>query len=517
MPNFNISPPIADVIPHQHKIHNHIRTDPYYWLNERENPKVLDYLDRENNYYQKMTYHTHSLQNDLYKEMRARIKEDDSSVPYFYNGYWYITRYVHGKDYPIYSRKKEELTAEEEILFDCNKMAHGLDYFKLVGVSVSPDNSKVAFAVDTLSRRQYTIMVKDLESGEIMATIIKNTTGASVWASDNTSLFYTKKDKITLRSKAVYKHRIDDPTQKDELVYEEVDETFSVYVSSSKSRKFIFISSHSSTSSEYRFIESDEPQAIFKVIQPRTTNLEYSVEHFGDHFYFHTNFNNATNFQIMRTSVSQTTSKFWEPLLAHSEDVLIEDFELFNEFLVVNERENGLSRLRIMRWENLEDYYLPIDEETYALNISFNPDFNSTRLRYGFNSLKTPSSIVEFDMINRENTILKTQEVLGEDFDPKHYVTKRLWADSRDGAKIPISIVYHMDTQLTELTPILLYAYGSYGHTIDPSFSSNRLSLLDRGFAFAIAHIRGGEYLGRNWYDQGKLLMKKNLLKQMNQ
>ena len=238
--------------------------------------------------------------------------------------------------------------------------------------------------------------------------------------------------------------------------------------------------------------------------------MEYSVEHFGDHFYFHTNFNNATNFQIMRTSVSQTTSKFWEPLLAHSEDVLIEDFELFDQYLVVNERENGLSRLRIMRWDNLEDYYLPIDEETYALNISLNPDFNSTRLRYQFNSLKTPSSIVEFDMINRENTILKTQEVLGEDFDPKHYVTKRLWADSRDGAKIPISIVYHMDTQLTELTPILLYAYGSYGHTIDPSFSSNRLSLLDRGFAFAIAHIRGGEYLGRNWYDQGKLLMKKN-------
>ncbi len=510
MPNFNIIPPKADVIPHQHKIHNQIRTDPYYWLNERENPKVLDYLDRENYYYQKMTYHTRSLQNDLYKEMRARIKEDESSVPYFYNGYWYITRYVHGKDYPIYSRKKEELTAEEEILFDCNKMAHSLDYFKLVGISVSPDNSKVAFGVDTLSRRQYTIMVKDLKSGEIMATNIKNTTGTSVWALDNASLFYTKKDKITLRSKTIYKHRIDDPTQKDELIYKEVDETYSVHVSSSKSRKFIFISSHSTTTSEYRFIESDQPQAIFKVIQPRTVNLEYSVEHFGDHFYLHTNFNNATNFQIMRTSVSQTTSKYWEPLLAHSEDILIEDFELFDQYLVVNERENGLSRLRIMRWDNLEDYYLPIDNETYALNISFNPDFNSTRLRYVFNSLNTPSSIVEFDMINRENTILKTQEVLGEDFDPKHYVTKRLWAESRDGVKIPISIVYHVDTQLTELTPILLYAYGSYGHTIDPSFSSNRLSLLNRGFAFAIAHIRGGEYLGRYWYDQGKLLKKKN-------
>ena len=510
MPNSNISPPVADIVPYQHKIHDHIRIDPYYWLNQRDNPEVLEYLDRENDYYQKMTAHTQALQEELYEEMRTRIKEDDSSVPYFYNGYWYITRYEEQKDYPVYVRKKEMLTATEEILFDCNEMAKGLDYFRLVGISVSPDNTKVAFGVDTVSRRQYIIKVKDLESGEILKTKIENTTGGSVWAADNTSLFYNKKDEQTLRSEAVYKHHINVPEQEDQLVYNEADESFVVYVSASKSRKYIFISSQSTTTSEHRFIKSDQPEVAFKVIHPRTSGLEYNVAHFGDHFYILTNLNEATNFQIMRTAVDQTNSEFWEPLLPHRENVLIEDIELFDQCWVVNERENGLSRLRIIRWDDTADYYLPIQEETYSLNVSINPEFKSNKLRYVFNSLTTPSSVIEFDMASQKKTILKTQEVLGGDFDPSHYVSKRLWADARDGSKIPISLVYHKDTQLSQTTPILQYAYGSYGHTIDPYFSSNRLSLLDRGFAFAIAHIRGGEYLGRDWYDNGKLLKKKN-------
>ena len=510
MPNSNISPPVADVVPYQHKIHDHIRIDPYYWLNQRDNPEVLDYLDRENDYYQKMTTHTQAFQEELYKEMRARIKENDSSVPYFYNGYWYITRFEEGEDYPVYVRKKEVLTATEEILFDCNEMAKGLDYFQLVGISVSPDNTKVAFGVDTVSRRHYTIKVKDLERGEILKTKIENTTGDSVWAADNASLFYNKKDEQTLRSEAVYKHHIYVPEQEDQLVYNEADETYAVYVSASKSRKYIFISSHSTTTSEHRFIKSDQPEAAFKVVHPRTSGLEYNVAHFGDHFYIHTNLNEATNFQIMRTTVDQTNSEFWEPLLPHREDVLIEDIELFDQYWVVNERENGLSRLRIMRWDDTADYYLPIEEETYSLNVSFNPEFRSNQLRYVLNSLTTPSSVIEFDMASQQKTILKTQEVLGGDFDPSHYVSKRLWADARDGSKIPISLVHHKDSQLSQTTPILQYAYGSYGHTIDPSFSSNRLSLLDRGFAFAIVHIRGGEYLGRDWYENGKLLKKKN-------
>ena len=510
MSNSKIRPPVANQVPYQHKIHGHIRIDPYYWLNERDNPKVLDYLDRENDYYQKMTIHTHALQEELYNEMRGRIKEDDSSVPHFYNGYWYITCYEEGKDYPVYIRKKEFLTAPEEILFDCNAMAQGLDYFQLVGVSVSPDNTKAAFGIDTVSRRQYTIMVKDLKSGKILKNSINNTTGSSVWAADNASLFYSKKDEQTLRSEAIYKHNINTPEQEDQLVYEEADKTYAVYVSASKSRKYIFISSHSTNTSEYRFIKSDQPESTFMVIHPRTNGLEYDVTHFGNHFYLHTNLNLATNFQIMRTAVDQTNSKFWEPLLPHREDVLIEDIELFDQYWVVNERENGLSRLRIMCWDNSADYYLPIEEETYSVFISFNPEFNSTKLRYVFNSLTTPASVIEFDMASREKTILKTQEILGGDFDPSHYVSKRLWADASDGSKIPISLIHHKDTQLSQSTPILQYAYGSYGHTIDPSFSSNRLSLLDRGFVYAISHIRGGEYLGRHWYENGKLLKKKN-------
>jgi oligopeptidase B len=510
MPNLNISPPVADVVPYQHKIHNHIRIDPYYWLNQRDNPEVLDYLDRENDYYQKMTAHTQSLQQELYKEMRSRIKENDSSVPYFFNGYWYITRYEQGKDYPIYIRKKGKLTSNEEVLFDCNEMAQSFDYFRLVGISVSPDNTKVAFGVDTVSRRQYTIKIKDLKSGKLLETKIENTTGTSVWAADNATLFYNKKDNQTLRPEAVYKHHIGAPKQVDQLVYEEVDDTYSVYVSASKSREFIFISSHSTTSSEYRFIRSNHPEADFKVIQARVSGLEYDVAHFGNHFYLHTNFNGATNFQIMRTSIDQTRSEFWQPLLPHRKDVLIEEIELFNEYWVVNERENGLSRLRIMRWDNTEDYYLPIEEETYTIQISLNAELDSTQLQYVFNSLTTPSSVIQFDMPSQQKTILKTQEVLGDDFDSCHYRSQRLWANARDGSKIPISIVHHKNTQLTKSTPILQYAYGSYGHIIDPSFSSNRLSLLNRGFAFAIAHIRGGEYMGRHWYEEGKLLNKKN-------
>ncbi len=510
MPNSNISPPVANVIPYQHKTHNHLRNDPYYWLNEIENPEVLNYLDRENDYYKRMTAHTKGLQKELYNEMRARIKEEDSSVPYFYNGYWYITRFNEGKDYPVYLRKKEVLTGEEEILFDCNEMAKGHDFFHLVGISVSPDNTKVAFAIDTISRRQYTIKVKDLERGVILETVIKNTTGGSVWAADNLTLFYNKKDEQTLRSKAVYKHKINLPDQADLLVYEEVDETFSVNVNSSKSRRYIFISSQSTTSSEYRFIEAAEPESDFKLIQPRTPNLEYDVEYFGDHFYIHTNYDKAKNFQIMRTPVDQTTTESWQSLLPHRDKVLLEDFELFDQYWIVNERENGLSRLRILGWDNKEDYYLPIDEETYALYISYNPEFKSSQFRYVFDSLTTPTSIIEFDMSTQQKTVLKTQEVLGEDFDPDDYTSKRLWAEARDGIKIPISIVYREDTQLSENTPILQYAYGSYGHTIDPSFSSTRLSLLNRGFAFAISHIRGGGYMGRHWYEEGKLLKKKN-------
>ena len=506
----NLSPPIADKISYQHKIHDHIRVDNYYWMNQRDNPEVVDYLERENDYYQKMTAHTLSFQDQLYNEMRGRIKEDDNSVPYFLNGYWYITRYELNKDYPIYTRKKGALTAEEEILFDCNKMAKGHDYFRLVGISVSPDNTKVAFGVDTVSRRQYTIQVKDLLSEEILKTKIDNTTGGSVWAADNKSLFYNKKDPQTLRSEAVYKHDVRLPKQKDQLVFEEEDETFSVYVSKSKSQEYLFISSFSTLTSEHRFVKSNSPNDEFKIFQNRITGMEYSLDHFGDHFYIHTNYDGAKNFKVMQTNVDKTSIEHWQDLLPHREDTLIEDFDLFENYWLVNERENGLSKVRVIHWDGSSDYYLPMNDETYTLYISYNPEFKSDTFRYVYNSMTTPASVIEFNTINKETTVLKTQQVLGGKFDKDNYISKRLWAEARDGKKIPISIVYHKDTELSADTPILQYAYGSYGSTIDPSFSSTRLSLLDRGFAFAITHIRGGEYLGRQWYEEGKLLKKKN-------
>ena len=506
----NLLPPKANIITHHHKIHDHIRIDPYYWLKDRENPEVVDYLERENDYYQKMTAPTKELQEWLFDEMKGRIKEDDSSVPYFYNEYWYITRYEKGKDYPIYTRKKETLEAEEEVLFDCNLMATDYDYFSLVGINVSPDNSKVAYALDTLSRRKYVIYVKDLSDGSLLKTNIKNTTGVSVWGADNKTLYYNRKNPETLRSEAVIKHDIQLPDQVDELVYAEVDETYSVYVSKSKSKEYIFISSFSTLTSEHWFLKADDHYLNFKIIQPRLVGLEYDIEHFGDHFYIHTNHQGAINFKMMRTLISKPEIENWETLLEHREQVLLEDFELFKDYWVLNERENGLSRLRIFSWDGKKDYFMPLKGETYNLFTSVNTEFNTSLLRYVFNSMTTPSSVIEFNMETKESKTLKEQEVLGGNFDKDNYVAKRLWAPAEDGTKVPISIVYHKDTELNAETPILQYAYGSYGSTVDPSFSTTRLTLLDRGFAFAIAHIRGGEYMGRQWYEDGKLLKKNN-------
>jgi len=504
-----LTPPVAEQKPYQHSIHNDIRMDEYYWLKDKDNPEVIDYLERENDYYEKATSHTVEFQNELFEEMKARIKEDDSSVPYFYNGYWYVSRYEKGKEYPIYTRKRETLDTEEEILFDCNELSKGHEYFRLVGISISPDNTKAAFAIDTVSRRQYTLKVKDLVTGKLLDTSIENTTGGSVWAKDNETLFYTQKDPITLRSEAIYRHNIYAPNNEKTLVYEEEDDTFSVYVMDSKSEDYIFISSYSTLTTEFQYIKSDEPLGDFKYFQKRIRGLEYSISHFEDNFYVFTNADDAENYKIMKTPVNQTERSNWVDFVDHRPQVLLEDLEIFKEYFAITERENGLTKIRIQSWDGKKDFYLPIEGETYSLYASTNVDFNTTKLRYVFNSMTSPSSVREFDMANEEHNILKEQEVLG-DFDKNNYTSDRLWAPAEDGVKIPISIVHHKETKLNSNTPILLYAYGSYGSTIDPNFSTTRLSLLNRGFAFAIAHIRGGEYMGRNWYDDGKLFNKKN-------
>jgi oligopeptidase B len=351
--------------------------------------------------------------------------------------------------------------------------------------------------------------VKDLVTSEFLSTSIENTTGGSVWAKDNATLFYTQKNTQTLRSEAIYKHDINSGSDTRTLVYEEKDDTFSVYVMDSKSEEYIFISSYSTLTTEFQYIKSDEPSSDFKYIHKRERGLEYSISHYNDFFYVFTNADDAYNYKVMKTPVNKTDRSNWKDFIPHRSSVLLEDLEIFNEYMVLTERENGLSRIRIQSWDGTKDFYLPVDGETYTLYTSTNVDFNTTKLRYVFNSLTNPSSVLEYDMETGEKFILKEQEVLG-DFNKENYVSKRLWATADDGVKVPISIVYHKKTNLRPITPILQYAYGSYGSTIDPNFSTTRLSLLDRGFVFAIAHVRGGEYMGRNWYEDGKLFKKKN-------
>jgi len=513
--------PIAKKKPLELKKHNDVRIDNYFWMRlsdaqklapvkDEHTQEVINYLEAENEYYAKVTENTKEFQEALFQEMKGRIKEDDSSVPYKSNGYYYITRFEKGQQYPIYSRKKETLAAKEEILFDVNKMAKGFDYFKLGGVSISPNNKLAVFATDTVSRRQYFLRFKNLETNEIYDDIIDNTTGGAVWANDNKTIFYTKKNPTTLRSERIFKHVLGTPTSEDVEVYFEADETFNVYVTKSKSKEYIIIGSNSTTTSEAQILNANNPEGEFTVFQERVEDLEYAIAHYEDHFYILTNKDNATNFKMMKTKVDATLLENWEDVIPHREDTLLEDFSIFKEYLVLEERNDGLNKIRIKKWDNSEDYYLPFEEETYTADVYGNPEFDTTTIRYSYNSFTTPSSVIDFDMNTKLKEVQKQQQVLGGDFEQENYISKRVWATARDGKKVAISLVYHKDTVLNENTPLLQYAYGSYGYTIPDSFSTTRLSLLNRGFVYALAHIRGSQYLGRTWYEDGKMLQKKN-------
>lgn len=502
--------PVAKKVHKELEMHGDVRLDPYYWLNDRDNPDVTSYLKKENEYYRVMTAHTKEFQKVLFEEMKGRIKEDDSSVPYKENGYWYVTRYETGKEYPIYSRHKESLDSPEEIVFDCNDLAEGHDYFNLGGIGVSPNNKLAAFGVDTVSRRQYTLQIKNLATGEILPDKIENTTGGAVWANDNKTMYYSAKDPVTLRSDKIFKHKLGTPSSEDVLVFHEKDETFGTYVYKTKSDKYIVIGSYSTLTSEFQFLNANEPDGEFTIFTPRERGLEYSISHYGDFFYVLTNKDNATNFKLMKVEEENTIAKNWQEFIPHRKDVLLEDIEIFKNYYVLSERNNGLNRLKITKWENEESYYLPFDSETYTASVSTNPDFDTEILRYSYNSLGTPRSVIDFNMRTQEKEIKKEQEVLGGQFKKENYEERRIWATARDGAKIPMSIIHHKDTKLSSDTPILQYAYGSYGATVDPYFSTVRLSLLDRGFVYVLSHVRGGQYLGRPWYDDGKLLKKKN-------
>ena len=515
----NETPPIAKKVKKELKIHNDIRIDNYYWLNQRENPEVISYLNQENKYKETKLKSTKKFQKKLFEEMKGRIKKDDNSVPYFFNDYWYITKYEKNKEYPIYTRRYLNIEGQEEVLLDVNELAKDYDYYQVSGISISPDNKKMAFGVDTLSRRIYTIKVKDLSTGKMYPDQIHGVNSYSTWAADSKTMFYTGKDDQTLRSDRIYRHKLGNNQKDDKLVYEEKDDTFSTFVYPSKSREYIMIGSSSTMSTEYRFLSSKTPLDTFKIIQKRERGLEYSPSHVGDMFYISTNIDESTNFKLVKTPISSTEKSNWEDVIPHRDDVLIEDSEFFNDFMAIGERSNGLLKIRIKSFDGKEDYYLDLSSQfdfennTYSASIGYNPNFKTNLLRYSFTSLTTPYSIIDYNLISKDEEVQKQQEVLGGNFNSGNYTSERVFATAHDGVQIPISIVRHVNTELTSQTPLLQYGYGSYGLTRDPSFSSIRLSLLDRGFVFAIAHVRGGEYLGRAWYENGRMLNKKNTFK----
>ena len=510
MPEKNVlTEPKAKKIPHRLEIHGDTRIDNYYWLNDRENPEVIAYLNAENAYREHIMKGTEDLQQKLFDEMVGRIKKDDSSVPYKVDGWYYYTRFEGDKEYPIYCRKRETLEAPEEIMLDVNELAKGYSYYQVAGLSIRPDKKMIAFGVDTQSRRIYTIHFKNLETGEILDEVITNTTGGATWAEDNKTLFYSRKNETTLRSERILKHKLGTSDQTDVEVYYETDETFSTFVYKTKSKKYLIIGSSATLSDEYRILEADNPDGTFRVFQPRQRSLEYGIAHFNDHWYIRTNADGATNFKIMRTPLNATTQNNWIDVLPHREDVLVGGMELFKHYMVIEERSNGLTQMRIQKWGDGTTHYIDFGEETYTAYTGTNPEYDTELLRYGYTSLTTPSSVIEYNLRTHEKTILKEQEVVGG-YDKNQYESHRVWATATDGTKVPISLVYKKDLKNDFGNPLLLYGYGSYGVTIDPSFSATRLSLLDRGFVFAIAHIRGGEYLGRQWYDNGKLFTKMN-------
>ncbi len=501
-------PPTAKVVPHELEKHGDVRVDNYYWLKEREDPEVVAYLEEENAYLDAVMKHTEPLQETLYEEIVSRIKKDDDSVPYRRDGYYYYTRVVEGGEYGLYCRKKGSLEADEEILLDANEMAEGHEFFSLRGPSISSGQDIVAYGTDTVGRRFYNVRFKNLATGETLPDVIPDVTGNLAWANDNRTIFYTKQDAETLRWHQIYRHTLGTDPSEDELVYQEDDDTYRTFVYKTRSKKYIMIGSAHTLAAEYRFLDANRPTGEFKIVQARQREHEYSLDHYGDHFYVRTN-HEAKNFRLMKTPVTAPGMENWREVIPHRDDVYLNGIELFNEHMAVSERKEGLIQMRIMPLAGGEEHYLDFGEPAYLAFPSDNYEFDTDVVRYRYSSLTTPWSVLDYNMETKEKTLLKEDEVVG-DFDSANYETERLWAPARDGQQIPVSVVYRKGTPKDGSHPLLLYAYGSYGATIDPTFNSARLSLLDRGFIYAIAHIRGSQVMGRAWYEDGKLFNKKN-------
>ena len=503
-----VAPPVARVIPEQLETHGHTRIDNYYWLNQRDNPAVIEYLEEENAYTDALMAHTEDLQAELFEEIKGRIKQSDLSVPVREGDFFYYSRTEDGRDYPIYARKRGALDATEEVILDVNAHAEGHDYYSAFP-AVSTAGDMMAWAEDTRGRRIYTIRIRNLDTGEDYPEAIEGASGNMVWAEDNRTLFYARRDPGTLRSYQVYRHRVGTDPADDVLVYQEDDEEFSSRVRKTKSKQYIVISSSHTLADEHRFLDARDPEGEFTLFLPRERGHEHRFDHLGDHFYIRTNLDGAENFKLMRTPVGETATDDWETVVPHRSDVFLQGFELFRDYLVLSEREGGLTRLRVRAWEG-EEHEIAFDEPAYLASLSANPELDTNILRYGYTSLSAPRSVYDYDMSTRERTLLKEDEVLGG-YDRGDYVVERLHAPARDGAvEVPLSVVYRRGLEKDGDNPLLLYAYGSYGASMEPTFSSTRLSLLDRGFVYAIAHIRGGQELGRAWYEDGKMFNKKN-------
>ena len=517
--NNSVTPPIAEKQPYEMIKHNDVRVDEYYWMRltddqkkaenyDEKTQKVVDYIDNENIYTQESLKHTNKFQDKLFDEIVGRIKKDDESVPYFSNGYFYYTKYEPGKEYAINCRKKGTLDSDEEIILDQNILADGKDYFAVGGWSVSPNNEWLAYSTDYVSRRIYTVHFKNLLTGETIQNAISNSSGSVAWANDNRTVFYTSKNDVTLLSEKIWRHKLGSDSKSDKMVYHEKDDTFYNGVYRSKSGDYIIIYNQSTLVSDFHILNADKPDGDFVNFSPREKEHEYSIDHYQDKFYIISNWD-AKNNRLMETSETKTSKKNWKEVIPHRDDVHLLDMEIFKDHLVINERKDGLRGLRIIHQKTGKDEYLDFGESTYTSRISTNREFNTNVLRYSYSSMLTPSSTYDYNMDSGQLNLMKQQEVVGG-YDQNNYESERLYAIARDGEKVPISIVYKKDLKKVESQNLLLYAYGSYGSTIDPYFSSVRLSLLDRGFVYAIAHVRGGQIYGRKSYDDGKMLNKKN-------
>ena len=504
--------PIAAITPYKRIIHGDTVIDNYYWMIDyfKKGPdsgKVVNYLKAENTYLSTMMKGTDELQANLFKEMKGRIKEKDESVPVFKNGYFYYTRTEDGQQYFKYCRKRGSLKAKEEILLDVDVLAKGNAYYNATGFSVSPDNKLLAFGVDKVSRRQYTINIKNLETGEIYNDAIPNTEGGAVWANDNKTMFYTSKNPVTLLSEKIKKHKLGTDTKADVVVYEERDNTNYIGVERSKNGKYIFIGSQGTLSSAYSVIDAGTPEADFKVFTTRSKEVLYDVIPVDGKFLIRTNWN-AKNFRLMECPLDKTGKENWKEVIPNRSDILLESVEAFKSYVVLSERKNGLPELRVLKRDG-SDFYIKFEEAAYNALVGANPEYDSENLRYTYTSLTTPGTVYEYNLETKEQIQLKQQAVVGG-YDPKNYVTERIFATAKDGTKIPIALVYKRGFEKNGNAPLLLYGYGSYGASSDVNFSSPRLSLLNRGFVFAIANIRGGQEMGRQWYEDGKLMKKKN-------